>query len=94
MVGLQSCSRVNQAKARPIDDPLDVLVRELLLVRTDDLSGPQLAAFVDGWSSLLGLLGRTDLVLPEAPAEVADAVARVVERVRAAQARVLGDDDE
>jgi hypothetical protein len=73
------------------DDHLDLLVRELLLERTDGLSGPQLAAFVDGWSSLLDLVRRTDLVLPGAPPELESAIDDLVGRIRAAQARVLED---
>ena len=72
-------------------DPLELLVRELLLERTESLEGPQLAAFVDGWSSLLDLVRRTDLLLPGAAPELVDAVAEIVEGIRAAQTKVLDD---
>ena len=70
-------------------DPLDEIVRELLLERTDGLPAPSLAAFIDGWGSLLRLLDRTSLLLPGAPSELAEAFEQVVSRIRAAQARVL-----
>jgi hypothetical protein len=75
------------------DDSLDLLVRELLLARTEGLDGPRLAAFVDGWSSLLDLVRRTDLLLPQASQEVAQAVSELVLRIRDAQDRVLAADD-
>ncbi len=72
-------------------ESLELLVQELLLQRTEGLEGLQLAAFIDGWSSLLDLVRRTDLIVPEARPDVADALALLVERVRAAQAAVLDD---
>ncbi len=74
-------------------DPLMLLVRELLLARTEGLDPPQLAAFVSGWTSVLELLARTDLTLPDAEDGVRDAVARVVGRIEHAQRDVLGEDD-
>ena len=74
-------------------DPLDDIVRELLLERTADLDAPRIAAFVDGWGSLLRLLDRTELLLPGAPEALAEGFAAAVRRVREAQARVLDDDD-
>jgi hypothetical protein len=70
-----------------------LLVRELLLARTEGLEPPQLAAFVSGWTSALELLARTDLTLPDAEVAVRDAVARIVELIEHAQRDVLGDDD-
>ena len=73
------------------ESALDTLVQELLLERTEGLSGAQLAAFVDGWSSLLDLIRRTQLTLPGADPSVHEAVAEIVTNIRAAQARVLDD---
>ncbi|PRQ03586.1 hypothetical protein ENSA5_14600 [Enhygromyxa salina] len=74
-------------------DALDDLVRELLLERTEGLDAPQLAAFIDGWGSLLRLLEHTGLVVPGAPPELVDGLAAIVARVRESQARVFDDDD-
>lgn len=74
-------------------DLLDDIVRELLLERTSGLDAARLAAFIDGWGSLLRLLDRPELVLPGAPPELLDALAAAVARIRDAQARVLADDD-
>ena len=73
---------------------LDHLIRELLLVHTDGLDGPRLAAFIDGWTTMLELVGRTDVLMPGAPRELTDGVRLVVERIRDAQDRVLDDDDD
>ena len=75
-------------------DPLDEIVRELLLERTDGLDGPRLAAFIDGWGSLLHLLDRPGLLIPGAPPEVVEALALTVRRIRDAQSRALDDDDD
>jgi len=79
--------------AEPSIDLLDDIVRELLLERTAGLDAPRLAAFIDGWGSLLRLLDRPELVLPGAPPELVEALAATVQRVRDAQARVLDDDE-
>jgi len=73
------------------DQSLHLLVRELLLERTQHLSGPQTAAFIDGWSSMLDLLRRTDLLLPRASGELHAAIAGIVEHIRQAQLEVLDD---
>jgi hypothetical protein len=78
--------------AEQLPDPLDDIVRELLLERTSGLDGPALAAFIDGWGSLLRLLDRPGLLIPGAPPELVEALASVVAHIRAAQARVLDDD--
>lgn len=72
-------------------DPLDDIVRELLLERTRDLDGPRLAAFIDGWGSLLRLLDHTALLMPGAPGELTAAFEATIQRVRDAQERVLDD---
>lgn len=72
-------------------DPLDDIVRELLLERTRDLDGPRLAAFIDGWGSLMRLLGHTALLLPGAPEQLTDSFEATVRRLRDAQDRVLDD---
>ncbi|PRQ09555.1 hypothetical protein [Enhygromyxa salina] len=74
-------------------DPLDDIVRELLLERTADLDAQRLAAFIDGWGSLMRLLDRTNLLLPGAPEPLIQALRAVVRRIRESQARVLDDDD-
>ena len=72
---------------------LELLIRELLLERTGKLDGATLAAFIDGWSSLLDLLGRVDLLLPGAPAPLREALTELVQAIRDAQQRALADDD-
>lgn len=74
-------------------DPLDDIVRELLLERTSGLDAARLAAFIDGWGSLLRLLDRHELLLPGAPPELLEALAAMLQRIRAAQTRVLDDDE-
>ncbi|MFV8751163.1 hypothetical protein ACNOYE_11515 [Nannocystaceae bacterium ST9] len=72
---------------------LELLIRELLLERTRKLEGATLVAFIDGWSSLLDLLGRVDLLLPSAPAELREALIELVSRIREVQQQALADDD-
>lgn len=79
--------------AEPSLDLLDDIVRELLLERTAGLDAARLAAFIDGWGSLLRLLDRPELVLPGAPPELVEALAAMVQRIRDAQARVLDDEE-
>lgn len=74
-------------------DPLDDIVRELLLERTDGLDAPRVAAFIDGWGSLMRLLGHTHLLLPGAPEPLRLAFEAAIRRIREAQERVLDDDD-
>ncbi|MCA9701657.1 MAG: hypothetical protein KC431_29320 [Myxococcales bacterium] len=74
-------------------DPLDDVVRELLLERTQGLDGPRTAAFIDGWGSLMKLMRRVDLLMPAAPPEVLAALEAILRRIRQAQDRVLEDDD-
>lgn len=74
-------------------DPLDDVVRELLLERTHGLDGPRTAAFIDGWGSLMKLMRRVDLLMPAAPPEVLAALEAILRRIRQAQDRVLEDDD-
>lgn len=74
-------------------DPLDTLVHDMLLERTQDLDGPRLAAFIDGWGSVLRLLEHREKLLPNAPEAVHEAIETMLRRIRAAQDRVLDDDD-
>ncbi|NVB37808.1 hypothetical protein G6O69_08180 [Pseudenhygromyxa sp. WMMC2535] len=74
-------------------DPLDDIVRELLLERTRDLDGPRLAAYIDGWGSLLKLLERSELIMPSAPPQLREGVDMLLRRIRLAQTRVLEDDE-
>ena len=70
-----------------------MLVQQLLLGRTDGLSGPQIAAFLSGWTSVLELLRRPELCLPDAPPEVQEALRTLAEQIERAQAEILSDDD-
>ncbi|MBK6919657.1 MAG: hypothetical protein IPH07_19845 [Deltaproteobacteria bacterium] len=75
-------------------DPLALLVRELLLSRSEGLAPAQLAAFIQGWTSALELLARTDLTVPEVEPVVHAAVATLVGRVEAASREVLSEDED
>ena len=77
-----------------VPTPLHILVQQLLLGRTEDLSPAQLAAFLDGWTSLLELLARTDVCLPEGPEELREGLFALVERIKRAQEEILADGDE
>ena len=68
---------------------VDRLVRQRLIERTDGLENRSLAAFVDGWSSLLELVERPDLLLPDVSDESREAVLHLTRRIREAQERVL-----
>ncbi len=74
--------------------PLHFLVRQLLLGRTEGLSGPQLAAFLSGWTSLLEVLKRPELCVPDASPEVHDALRALALQVERAQAEILADEGE
>lgn len=71
-----------------------MLISQLLLGRTEGLSASQLAAFLSGWTSLLDLLKRPELCLPDAAPEVHDALRSLVEQIERAQAEILSDDDD
>lgn len=71
-----------------------MLIRQLLLGRTDGLSASQLAAFLSGWTSLLDLLKRPELCLPDAAPEVHEALRSLVQQIELAQAEILSDEDE
>jgi hypothetical protein len=71
-----------------------MVIRQLLLGRTEGLSAPQLAAFLSGWTSLLDLLKRPELCLPDAAPEVHDALRSLVQQIELAQAEILSDDDD
>jgi hypothetical protein len=75
------------------DSALELLVRELLLERTQELDRATLVAFLDGWSSVLDLLARVDLLLPGAPAQLREALVELVSRIREVQQDALADDD-
>lgn len=81
------------AVAESSSDLLDDIIRELLLERTADLDPPRLAAFIDGWGSLLRLLEHPELLVPGAPPELVEGLALMVRRIRAAQMRTLDDDE-
>jgi len=71
--------------------PLRRLVHQLLLGRVSELEPEETLAFVRGWSSAFELMRRTDLTIPEAPADVQSAVAEIVDSIEAARRRVLGE---
>ncbi len=71
-----------------------MLVQQLLLGRTDGLTASQLAAFLSGWTSLLDLLKRPELCLPEAAPEVHEALRSLAHEIERAQTELLSDDDE
>ena len=83
------------AEQAPIFDPT-LLVRQLLLDRTEGLSAAQVAAFVSGWTSALELVRRSDLLMPTADPAVTKAMAALLDAIEAAQVRTLGtgDDDD
>ncbi len=83
----------DEGEESPHETALELLVRELLLERTKDLDAAATAAFVDGWTSLLDLLRRLDLILPGAPPELSEGLADLIRRIRAVQERALADDD-
>ena len=70
---------------------LETLVHALLIERTEGLGAAQLAAYIDGWSSLLDLVRRSQLLLPHATPEDHARIAELVERIRAATATALDD---
>lgn len=72
---------------------LHVLIKQLLLIRTQDFGPTQTAAFVDGWTSMLELLERVDVWRPTADQSLKHHVGELVEVVRRAQADVLEQED-
>lgn len=82
---------VERATSGDRADDLRYLIRELLLERTEKLDAVALSAFLDGWSGMLDLMRRTDLLLPHADEEVRNAVAELVEQIREAQYAALDD---
>ena len=71
------------------DESLERLIMERIIERTDQLSNEALLAFIDGWRSLMEVLSRADLWLPEGSSEDREVVDRLVARIKRAQARVL-----
>ncbi len=65
---------------------------ELLSERTDAMHSAQLAAYIDGWSSLLDLLRHSRLILPQAPDADHARLAELVERIRTVTAPALDDE--
>lgn len=70
---------------------LETLVHALLIERTEGLAPAELGAYIDGWSSLLDLVRRSQLLLPHATPEDHARIAELVERIRAATAAALDD---
>ncbi|MBL4686187.1 MAG: hypothetical protein JKY37_16460 [Nannocystaceae bacterium] len=70
------------------------LVQQLLLGHVDELDARCTAAFVQGWSSALALMRRSEITAAGASVEVQAAVTTAVDRVEAARRQVLDDDSE
>ena len=71
--------------------PLNRLVRQLLLAKTDGLDARSLAAYLDGWTGALSLLDRPEICLPGASPEARTALVQLVAEIKQAQAEVLDD---
>lgn len=71
--------------------PLNRLVRQLLLAKTDGLDARSLAAYLDGWTGALSLLERPEICLPDAPPEVRKALTQLTAEIKHAQTEVLDD---
>ncbi len=56
------------------------------------MSPARLAAFLDGWTSLLELLKRPEACMPAAGEAERSVVRALVERIEIAQRRALGED--
>lgn len=76
------------------DVPLQILVGQLLLGRTDGLSASGVAAFLLGWSSVLEILRRPDVALPDASQETRQALVELVKTLEQAQRVALSDGDD
>lgn len=83
-VGAQDAGRV----------PLERMVEQLLLGRLDGLDGPSVAAFVSGWSSVLEIIRRVEVTLPDATPEVVEAFRQLSSAIELAQRAVLADPDD
>jgi len=71
--------------------PLQSLIQQFLLGRTEGLAAPQVAAFVSGWSSALELVRRADLLLPAVTPEFCSTLKRLLDELELAQEVVLAD---
>lgn len=76
------------------DVPLQILVGQLLLGRTEGLSASGVAAFLLGWSSVLEILRRPEIALPDASQETRQALVELVKTLEEAQRVALSDDDD
>lgn len=77
----------------PSQKALLLLTREFLLERSEHYSQKELVAYLDGWTTALELMQKTDLVMPGAPKELQEMLNAGVERVRQAQYLVLDEDE-
>jgi hypothetical protein len=73
--------------------PLRDVIRQLLLGRTEELDARGVAAFVSGWCAALDVVGRIDVALPEASADVRVALELLLDRVQQAGRDALADPD-
>lgn len=71
------------------DAALERLVVQRLIERSDALSPEALIGFTQGWRSLLDLLERADLWLPEGASREREVIGELVGRIRAAQTKIL-----
>lgn len=72
---------------------LTMLVKALLLERSESYSAPQMAVYVDGWTAALELFEKVELLAPGASKQERDLFAACVAQVQAAQRSLLADDD-
>lgn len=77
----------------PSEKALLLLTREFLLERSEHYTQRELVAYLDGWTTALELMQKTDLVMPGAPEELRKVLSAGVERVRKAQYLVLDEDE-
>lgn len=74
--------------------PLQNVIGQLLLGRTEGLSAAGVAAFLLGWSTALEVLARPELLLPELDPQVHTALAEVVKRLERAQKAALEEESD
>lgn len=77
----------------PASEALIVLLKELLLERSEHYGQSELVAYLDGWSAALELLEKGQLVMPGAPIEAQEFLSATVEKLRSAQYEALQDSD-
>lgn len=71
--------------------PLQSLIRQFVLGRTEGLDAASVAAFVAGWSAALDVVARSELTVPGAPPGVHATIAHVVRAIDEARRDALAD---